>query len=60
MKMSAQANCLSCSDPVSVAADAMVGEITECRACGQEHEILGLGEALSLGLAPEVEEDWGE
>ena len=37
------------------------GEIIECTACGQEHEVLERTDAaLRVGLAPEVEEDWGE
>jgi alpha-aminoadipate carrier protein LysW len=35
------------------------GEIVECAACGQEHEVID-AEAARIDLAPEVEEDWGE
>lgn len=58
--MKQSANCISCKDPISISSNAMVGELIACHACGQEHEILGLGETIQLGLAPEVEEDWGE
>lgn len=37
------------------------GEIIECEACGQEHELVGTsGAGFVIDLAPEVEEDWGE
>lgn len=35
------------------------GEIVECPECGAELEVTGV-EPLTLDLAPEEEEDWGE
>lgn len=35
------------------------GEIVECPDCGVELEVLSV-EPLTLALAPEEEEDWGE
>jgi len=35
------------------------GEIVVCADCGVELEVLSL-DPISLELAPEVEEDWGE
>jgi alpha-aminoadipate carrier protein LysW len=37
------------------------GEIIECTACGQEHEVTAATEGdVRIALAPEIEEDWGE
>lgn len=37
------------------------GEIIECTACGQEHEVVDRSaDAVRVELAPEIEEDWGE
>ncbi len=59
--MTESANCLSCHDTIAIDAKVvLVGEIVQCTSCGQEHEVLRLMEGLQLGLAPEVEEDWGE
>ncbi len=37
----------------------MIGEIIECPECGMELEVIEV-DPLTLELAPEVEEDWGE
>ena len=39
--------------------DVVEGEIVSCPECGVELEVLSL-EPLTLDLAPEEEEDWGE
>jgi alpha-aminoadipate carrier protein LysW len=39
--------------------DVMEGEIVDCPDCGVELEVVGL-DPLTLELAPEEEEDWGE
>ncbi|MFI2431550.1 lysine biosynthesis protein LysW [Streptomyces sp. NPDC018693] len=53
--------CLVCDTEFEIDADWEKGEITECGACGQEHEIVEkAGDAVRVELAPEVEEDWGE
>ncbi len=51
--------CVECEGGVDVAADVMAGEILECPDCGAELEIVSL-DPLTIELAPEVEEDWGE
>ena len=51
--------CVECDGEVEVAADLMVGEILECADCGAELEVTSIS-PLTLALAPEVEEDWGE
>ncbi|WP_347553042.1 lysine biosynthesis protein LysW (plasmid) [Pseudalkalibacillus hwajinpoensis] len=53
-------NCLSCKAEIGVESDAFVGEIVECPDCGEEHEVNETNGSLSLGLAPEIEESWGE
>lgn len=52
-------NCPECAGEVEIAANAMQGEIVQCPDCGVELEIISL-DPLSVELAPEVEEDWGE
>ncbi len=51
--------CIECSAGLKLASDLEVGEILVCSDCGVELEVMGL-EPISLELAPEVEEDWGE
>ena len=53
--------CLVCDTAFAPAEDWEKGEIIECEACGQEHEVVGTSDArFVVDLAPEVEEDWGE
>lgn len=53
--------CLVCDTAFDVKADWETGEIIECEACGQEHEVAEKSDAtVRVQLAPEVEEDWGE
>jgi alpha-aminoadipate carrier protein LysW len=53
--------CLVCDSPLEATGAPEKGEILECGACGQEHEVVGVdGGKLTVELAPEVEEDWGE
>ena len=52
-------NCLECEASVELPTDCVIGEIVPCGDCGCEMEIASL-EPLTLELAPEIEEDWGE
>jgi alpha-aminoadipate carrier protein LysW len=52
------AHCPECDAQVSLQ-NLMVGEIIYCPDCNAELEVLNL-ETPELGLAPQVEEDWGE
>jgi len=51
--------CPVCDVPVTVPDRSRLSEILECTDCLSELEILSLDPVL-LGIAPEVEEDWGE
>ncbi len=51
--------CPECDAQVDIPADAMENELVACLECGAELEIMGLA-PITLELAPEVEEDWGE
>lgn len=51
--------CPECGADVNVPANAMQHELLPCPDCGAELEIVTLS-PLTLELAPEVEEDWGE
>jgi alpha-aminoadipate carrier protein LysW len=55
----AMAECPVCGGAVQLEEDIVVGELLECPDCGSELEVLKV-EPLTLGEAPETEEDWGE
>lgn len=56
----AELKCLVCKTEIEVEERVTTGEIVECDACGQEHEVQVEAELVSIGLAPEIEETWGE
>ncbi|WP_173918664.1 lysine biosynthesis protein LysW [Halobacillus sp. Marseille-Q1614] len=53
-------NCLVCQSTIELEDETFVGEIIECSDCGEEHEVVEENGSLTLGLAPEIEESWGE
>ena len=55
---SGQAQCPECLAEVTLT-DVMQNEITRCPGCGVELEIAALS-PLTLAVAPQEEEDWGE
>jgi alpha-aminoadipate/glutamate carrier protein LysW len=52
-------SCPECSGTVMFADEPRVSEIVECVECRSELEVITL-EPLTLAVAPDVEEDWGE
>lgn len=56
--MSYETNCPECEGTLTLQ-DPMVGEIMPCAYCGADLEVVSLS-PVSLELAPEEEEDWGE
>jgi alpha-aminoadipate/glutamate carrier protein LysW len=52
-------NCPECAAALELSADVMAHEIIDCTACGAELEVTSI-EPLTLALAPDEEEDWGE
>jgi alpha-aminoadipate carrier protein LysW len=52
-------NCVECGAELEIDAALIIGEILECPECGVELEVVQLS-PLSIELAPEIEEDWGE
>ena len=50
--------CPECAAEIELA-DVIDGEIVDCPDCGVELEVVSL-DPLTLDLAPEEEEDWGE
>jgi alpha-aminoadipate carrier protein LysW len=52
-------DCLECGATLELGSDLEEGEIIVCADCGVEWEIMSL-DPISIELAPEVEEDWGE
>ncbi|HAF69991.1 MAG: Lysine biosynthesis protein LysW [Acetothermia bacterium 64_32] len=53
------ATCPECGAELPLSAEPELGEIVTCPDCGVELEVTGL-DPVTLELAPEVEEDWGE
>ncbi len=53
------AHCPECEAEIPVGQDTLVGEIVYCPDCNAELEVLNV-EQPEVGLAPQVEEDWGE
>ncbi len=51
--------CLECEANTEMPKDFLIGEIVPCGDCGCEMEVASV-EPLTLELAPEIEEDWGE
>ena len=51
--------CPECEASVALPSDVLEGEIIRCADCGAELEVHSV-DPPTLGLAPEVEEDWGE
>ena len=51
--------CLECAAELGLEANVEEGEIVVCPDCGVELEVMGV-DPISVDLAPEVEEDWGE
>jgi len=52
-------SCPECDAAVSVGTDAVKGEVVACPDCGAELEVRETA-SLTLALAPEAQEDWGE
>lgn len=51
--------CPECEATILTPPGVEAGEILPCPDCGVELEVRSL-EPLTLGMAPKVEEDWGE
>jgi alpha-aminoadipate/glutamate carrier protein LysW len=56
--VSGQAQCPECFADVPLN-NVMQNEITQCPGCGAELEVVAI-EPLTLAVAPQEEEDWGE
>ncbi|OQY79618.1 MAG: lysine biosynthesis protein LysW [Chloroflexi bacterium UTCFX4] len=53
------AECPECAGALALNGNTLKGEIVTCSDCGAELEITGIN-PLTLDLAPQEEEDWGE
>ncbi len=51
--------CPVCGAEVTVADDAVVGELMQCEDCGTELEVIDVSPP-KVAEAPNTEEDWGE
>lgn len=52
-------SCPECAAEIELDDDVLDGEIVDCPDCGVELEVISL-DPLTVDLAPEEEEDWGE
>lgn len=57
--IAASATCPECEGEITFARSPLASEICTCSDCGAELEVTSTN-PLTLELAPEVEEDWGE
>ncbi|MAU09181.1 MAG: lysine biosynthesis protein LysW [Anaerolineaceae bacterium] len=57
--MNHNVTCVECDADINIPTDVMENELLACPDCGVELEVLSLN-PLTVDLAPEVEEDWGE
>lgn len=56
-----QVNCPTCDAGVALSADAEVSEVITCLDCKSKLVLESLNQdKATLGVAPKVEEDWGE
>jgi alpha-aminoadipate/glutamate carrier protein LysW len=53
------ATCPECDATITLGEDTVEGEILVCPDCAAELEVTAI-DPLTLALAPEVGEDWGE
>ena len=51
--------CPECEADLTMPTSVMENELIACPDCGAELEVISL-DPLTIELAPEVEEDWGE
>lgn len=51
--------CPECDAQITFQRAPLAGQVATCRECGVELEVTSVS-PLTLELAPEVEEDWGE
>jgi alpha-aminoadipate carrier protein LysW len=51
--------CPECGATITLARTPLLGEVVRCPDCGVELEVTGLA-PLTVELAPQVQEDWGE
>jgi alpha-aminoadipate carrier protein LysW len=51
--------CIECGSVVETTGDVMIGEVIECMTCAAELEVISVT-PITVELAPEIEEDWGE
>ena len=59
LKWEGMMNCPECAGALELGLDVEEGEIVVCADCGVELEVMSV-DPITLDLAPEVEEDWGE
>ncbi len=53
------AECPECAGTIALYSNTLKGEIVTCPDCGAELEVTGVN-PITLDVAPQEEEDWGE
>lgn len=59
MKTETETRCPECNGPVTLREGLVPAEIVVCDECSSELEVVAT-DPVTLAVAPEVEEDWGE
>ena len=54
------ATCPECEGTITLKGDVQEGEIVVCGDCGVDLEVISVSPTISLALAPQEAEDWGE
>jgi len=54
------ATCPECEGTITLKGDVQEGEIVVCGDCGVDLEVISTTPTITLALAPQEAEDWGE
>lgn len=54
-----EAKCLECQAKITLELNVLTGEVITCPECSTDLEVIKV-KPLTLGLAPKVQEDWGQ
>ncbi|MEK7442435.1 MAG: lysine biosynthesis protein LysW [Chloroflexota bacterium] len=54
------ATCPECEGAINLKDDVQQGEIVVCGDCGVDLEVISITPTITLALAPQEAEDWGE
>lgn len=52
--------CPMCEAEISLENNVLSGELIQCIECGSDIEVTKTDDKITLTMAPEIQEDWGE